>query len=163
MNEQKPTNNDKLKEAGNLIKAKRLSLNKSLRAFAKEYGISSSVLNQLELGNIKTPSMKTISALANALDMPIISLCSMYSIPIDDNCTCENESKPIDPKQNLIEALFRYGIHDSYIDTALDYINYLKYKTQEDKQSTESIKAYRGIIGKKQEHRISRINKSGLI
>lgn len=135
-NDNKPINNDN--DVATLIKAKRISLNLSLRDFAQKYGISTTVLNQLELGRIKTPSMKTISLLANALEMPITVLCSMYSIPIDNNDVCNKENKPIDIKQGLIEALLRYGISDTYLNEVFGYIDYLKDKSLKERTENSS-------------------------
>lgn len=114
---------------GVLLKARRIELGLTMREFAAKYNMSAAVLNQLEKGKIKYPSMKTLYAIADALEFPINTVCALYSITAkeeDDDKSSEEQS----PKQKLISALLSYNVPDDKVETIIDYIDFVKEKDE---------------------------------
>ena len=111
---------DNLKKINVLLALKRKELGLSIRAFAKKYGFSPTVLNQIENDKIQTPTMKNLIAISNALELPIESIYEYYSIPIKSRERIFNSNRT-----NLINILTEYGLSTTDI---IEIINYVKFK-----------------------------------
>lgn len=116
---------------GILLKARRIELGLTMREFAAKYNMSAAVLNQLEKGKIKYPSMKTLYAIADALEFPINTVCTLYSITANNNEEdTDKSSEEQSPKQKLISALLSYNVPDDKVETIIDYIDFVKKKDE---------------------------------
>lgn len=116
---------------GILLKARRIELGLTMREFAAKYNMSAAVLNQLEKGKIKYPSMKTLYAIADALEFPINTVCALYSITANNNEEdADKSSEEQSPKQKLISALLSYNVPDDKVETIIDYIDFVKEKDE---------------------------------
>lgn len=114
---------------GIIIKARRQELGMTMREFAKAYNLSPALVSQIEKGNIKTPTMKTISALAKALELPVLSVCNLFSISSikqEEN----NKENELTPEQQIQILLSAYGFKDNNdIDEIMNYIKF-KYNSK---------------------------------
>lgn len=110
---------------GIIIKARRQELGMTMREFAKAYNLSPALVSQIEKGNIKTPTMKTISALAEALELPVLSVCNLFSISSiqQEEITKGNE---LSTEQKFQMLLSEYGFKDD--NDINEIINYIKFK-----------------------------------
>ena len=110
---------------GIIIKARRQELGMTMREFAKAYNLSPALVSQIEKGNIKTPTMKTISALAEALELPVLSVCNLFSISSiqQEEITKDNE---LSTEQKFQMLLSEYGFKDD--NDINEIINYIKFK-----------------------------------
>lgn len=110
---------------GIIIKARRQELGMTMREFAKAYNLSPALVSQIEKGNIKTPTMKTISALAEALELPVLSVCNLFSISSiqQEEITKDNE---LSTEQKIQMLLSEYGFKDD--NDINEIINYIKFK-----------------------------------
>ena len=110
---------------GIIIKARRQELGMTMREFAKAYNLSPALVSQIEKGNIKTPTMKTISALAEALELPVLSVCNLFSISSiqQEEITKDNE---LSTEQKMQMLLSEYGFKDD--NDINEIINYIKFK-----------------------------------
>lgn len=115
---------------GVLLKARRIELGLTMREFAAKYNMSAAVLNQLEKGKIKYPSMKTLYAIADALEFPINTVCALYSITANNEEDTDKSSEEQSPKQKLISALLSYNVPDDKVETIIDYIDFVKEKDE---------------------------------
>ena len=115
---------------GILLKARRIELGLTMREFAAKYNMSAAVLNQLEKGKIKYPSMKTLYAIADALEFPINTVCALYSITANNEEDTDKSSEEQSPKQKLISALLSYNVPDDKVETIIDYIDFVKEKDE---------------------------------
>ena len=115
----------KKQNPGIIVKARRNELGMTMREFAKVYNLSPALVSQIEKGKIKTPTMKTISAIAKALELPVLSVCNLFSISSikqEEN----NKNNELSPEQQIKMLLSLYGFQDD--SDINEILNYIKFK-----------------------------------
>ncbi len=107
-----------------ILKDLRIRKGLTLRALAKEVGLSPAYLNQIENG-VKIPSFKTLKKLA-----------SYYNLEVKELVVSERERKytPEDPLQSKIVSYLR-KLPENYLEKVLEFV---KFQYQEWKSSTRA-------------------------
>lgn len=100
---------------GFLVQQERKKRNWTIRYLASQAKISPALVCQIERGNIKHPTMVTIEALENALELPLKNL--VYKEPINTELT---------PDQKLTICLTSIGYNMYEISNILSYAHYIE-------------------------------------
>lgn len=110
-------NDERAQQLGEYIRHLRIDHAASIRALADRAGIDSGGLTRLESGRVRHPRPDTLSALAQALDVPFADIFAYagYTVPHDlpsvepylrtkYDCLSTNETRAI---TTMVEALVR--------------------------------------------------------
>ena len=100
---------------GSLVRQERKKRNWTTRYLASQARISPALVCQIERGNIKHPTMATIEALENALELPLKNL--VYKEPINTELTSD---------QKLTICLTDVGFNLDEISNILLYVHYIE-------------------------------------
>jgi transcriptional regulator with XRE-family HTH domain len=113
-----PAIKDKMSErVAQAVKGRREQLGLTLRALASRSGVSSSMISDVERG-AKSPTIATLSALADALEMPVSSLVESRAQPTGriQVVRASERSEVVDPGSGARRDTYRPALTSSKVE-----------------------------------------------
>ena len=111
-----------LKDLGSELLAARKRKKKSLEGVAKPAKISTTYLQKLESGKVKSPSPHVLLRLSNVLNFPYVKMMQLAGYIMPDNKKLKSDSKDA----RIISLLAEEELSESELRAVASFVKYLK-------------------------------------